>query len=124
MLGSLAEFEWLSLQQSFLTGTIPSSIFNLSSLLELDFSNNSLTGSFRDDLCQRIPLLQGFYMTNNHFTGSIPRNLRQCKDLSVVSLSLNQLTGTIPRDIGNLTSLKKLYLSFDNLIGTYLETSL
>ncbi|KDO39648.1 hypothetical protein CISIN_1g0426621mg, partial [Citrus sinensis] len=42
-LGNLAELQKLWLDNNSLTGTIPSSIFNLSSLSSLDLSDNSLT---------------------------------------------------------------------------------
>lgn len=109
------------LNNNLLTGTILASIFNLSSILTaLDFSNNSLTGSFPDDMCQGLPRLKGLYMSYNQFKGPIPNNLWHCKELSSVSLSFNQFTGRIPRDLGNSTKLKLLYLGFNNLIGTYL----
>ncbi|KAH9698780.1 protein kinase domain-containing protein [Citrus sinensis] len=117
-LGNLAELEMLVLTSNLLTGAIPASIFNLSSMLTaLDFTNNSLTGSFPDDTCQGLPRLKGLYMSYNQFKGPIPNNLWHCKDLSTVSLSFNQFTGRIPRDLGNSTKLKSLHLGLNNLIG-------
>lgn len=124
-LGNLAELELVSLTNNFLSGTIPSTIFNLSSLSTgMDFSNNSLTGSLPDDMCRRLPLIKGLYMSNNKLTGPIPNNIWQCKELIVVSLAYNQFTERIPRGLGNLTSLKTLYLGFNNLTGMYLRATI
>ncbi|GAY68705.1 hypothetical protein CUMW_266230 [Citrus unshiu] len=117
-LGNLAELEVLVLNNNLLAGTIPASIFNLSSISTgLDFSNNNLTVSFPDDMCEGLPRLKGLYVSHNQFKGPIPNNLWHCKELSRVSLSFNQFTDRIPRDLGNSSKLKLLYLGFNNLIG-------
>ncbi|KAH9658932.1 protein kinase domain-containing protein [Citrus sinensis] len=118
-LGNLAELEMLVLNNNLLTGTIPASIFNLSFIsTALDFSDNSLTGSFPYDMCPGLPRLKGLYVSYNQFKGPIPNNLWHCKELSSVSLSYNQFTGRLPRDLGNSTKLKSLDLGFNNLNGT------
>lgn len=68
-LGNLAELELVSLPNNFLSATIPSTFFNLSSLSTgMDFLNNSQTGSLPDDMCRRLPLIKGLYMSNNKLT--------------------------------------------------------
>lgn len=101
-----------------LTGRIPSSIFNMSSLTNIDVSNNSLTGTLPDTLCQHLPALEGLFMSDNQITGSLPTNLWQCPNLAKVSLSSNQFHGRIPKEIGNSTSIHYLFLGTNNLTGT------
>ncbi|MFQ6657263.1 hypothetical protein Gotur_027011 [Gossypium turneri] len=54
-----------------LTGQIPTSIFNISSLKTIDLSNNSLSGSLPDDMCQHLPKLEGLYLGWNELSGNI-----------------------------------------------------
>ncbi|KAJ0083130.1 hypothetical protein Patl1_11931 [Pistacia atlantica] len=64
-------------QNNSLMGTIPSLIFNLSSLIFMDFSNNSLSGSLPENMCQRLPNLETLSMSHNQLTGPIPHSLGQ-----------------------------------------------
>lgn len=121
-MGNLANLKLLLMPKNQLTGHIPSSIFNMSSLTNMDFSNNSLTGNFPDNMCQHLPALEGLFMSSNQLTGSIPKNLWRCKSLKSVSLSFNRFTGQIPDDIGNLTFVKTLYLGMNDLTGTCTNT--
>ncbi|TXG53556.1 hypothetical protein EZV62_018812 [Acer yangbiense] len=60
----------------------------------------------------------------NQITGTIPYNLWQCRELTIVSLSYNQFRGCIRRNIGNLTKLERLYIGGNNIIGRYLIKSI
>ena len=68
-----------------LTGSIPSSLGNLTNLIALHLSLNQLTGS-------------------------IPSSLGSLTNLTQLSLDDNQLSGTIPAELGNLTRLRSLRL--------------
>ena len=105
------------MQSSSLTGRIPSSIFNISSLRMIDFSNNSLSGSFPVDMSYNLPALEELYLFTNHFNGSIPSFIWESKNLVMVRLSENNFTGGISRRVGNLTSLKGLDLDDNKLTG-------
>ncbi|TXG47545.1 hypothetical protein EZV62_026839 [Acer yangbiense] len=111
-LGSLPKLQILNL-----FGTIPPTIFNLSSLDTIDLSMNSLSGSLPDDMCQYLPALQRLILHHNQLEGSIPSSLWQCKELLRISLDNNKFTGTIPRNIGKLSLLKELYLDTNDLEG-------
>ncbi|XBI45488.1 hypothetical protein VPH35_109946 [Triticum aestivum] len=56
-------------------------------------------------------------LSNNKFTGEIPREIGQLKSLLSLNLSSNDLTGQLPQSICNLTSLLALDLSNNNLMG-------
>ncbi|TXG53557.1 hypothetical protein EZV62_018813 [Acer yangbiense] len=123
-LGNLVELERLLLLDNvMLTGQIPSLLFNISTLWQINFTNNSLIGDLPHNMCshhRKAAVLKGLQLSFNQITGTIPYNLWQCRELTVVSLSYNQFRGRIPSDIGNLTMVKKLALGGNNLIGRYL----
>ena len=75
-----------------MTGTIPSSLDNLSNLANLNLGSNQLTGA-------------------------IPSSLGNLSNLTVLSLNDNQLTGEIPAELGGLENLEVLYLSGNQLTG-------
>jgi Leucine rich repeat len=76
---------FLSLYANFLTGTIPSSISLMTSLI-------------------------GFHVSYNSFTGTIPSSLGNILSLKYLSLQWNSLNGTIPHTIGRLSNLNSLKL--------------
>lgn len=82
----------LSLSSNQLTGSIPSSIGNLTSLTSL-------------------------HLPQNQLTGSIPPEIWNMTNLTVLNLGTNQLSGSIPSTIGNLTSLDEMYLDNNQLCG-------
>ncbi|XP_059653361.1 receptor kinase-like protein Xa21 [Cornus florida] len=108
----------MNLIGSSLTGSIPSSIFNISSLRIINFSNNTLSGSLPVDMCNHLPKLARLYLYLNQIQGHIPSDLYKCRELQVLSLSFNGFNGGIRKEIANLTMLKELYLRENNLKGT------
>ncbi|KAJ4718182.1 Receptor-like protein kinase [Melia azedarach] len=139
-LGNLSSLKKLFLDHNRLSGTIPSSIVsirtlrvldlsdnqlsgpfpalnNVSSLVSLDFTDNSLTGELSANICNYCPFLESLYLSKNMFVGQIQPILSECKQLVDLSLSINNLSGAIPKEIGNLTNLKELYLGDNSLRG-------
>lgn len=82
----------IHLSSKNLTGNIPSDLTKLSSLVELWFDGNSLTGPIPD------------------FSG--------CPDLRIIHLEDNQLTGPLPSSLMNLPNLRELYVQNNMLSGT------
>ena len=76
---------FLSLYANFLTGTIPSSVSSMTSLI-------------------------GFHVSYNSFTGTIPSSLGNILSLKYLSLQWNYINGTIPHTLGRLSSLNYLKL--------------
>ena len=85
----------MRLQYNLLNGTIPSWLYTLPSLVEVDLSHNKFTGHIGEF---------------------------QFDSLEKIDLSMNELHGSIPTSIFELVNLSSLYLSSNNLSGV-LETS-
>ncbi|KAL7234784.1 hypothetical protein ACSBR1_018273 [Camellia fascicularis] len=92
------------------SGSIPPTIFNISSLKLIDFLSNMLYGILLEDLCIFVPKLKFIYLSWNETDGQIPSTLGECRELQLISLSVNKFSGFIPKAIGNLTLLQGLYL--------------
>ncbi|OAE34022.1 hypothetical protein AXG93_4142s1070 [Marchantia polymorpha subsp. ruderalis] len=146
-LDQLVNLRRLSLEENFLTGSIPDSVTNLSTLglshnnlsglvpaslvqctaLEwLGLADNNLTGQLPEDLGSlpqdlgNLTNLQYLNLERNSFEGPIPEslgNLLQLQSLSVLYLQGNRLSGSIPLSLSNLTSLQDLALGDNELEG-------
>ncbi|XVE71802.1 hypothetical protein DITRI_Ditri10aG0181200 [Diplodiscus trichospermus] len=108
-IGNLQKLRLFNVVFNRLVGSIPSSFFNGSSLQMISLSYNNLSGILPDDMCYRLPELQGFISTENQISGHIPSSIGECSKLQVLSLYNNRFNDFIPGSIGNLTSLKGLY---------------
>lgn len=73
----------LYLGKNMLNGPIPAFIFNMSSLENIDLSNNNLSGRLPMDVCSDHP----------------------CSQFQQLWLSSNTFSGALPTQIGNMTSL-------------------
>lgn len=99
-----------------LTGSIPSSIGNLSGLDTLVFISNKFSGSIPASLGQ-LSSLQYLFLFGDSLTGAIPVELGNLSNLTTCIFSNNQLSGPIPSSLGNLSKLRQLYLDQNNLSG-------
>ncbi|XP_050275163.1 receptor like protein 27-like [Quercus robur] len=109
-MGRLPQLRKIDLSSNSLTGTIPSSLFTMTSLTFLDLSQNQLTGPLK---FQNISSSQFYfiYLSSNSLTGTIPSSLFTMTSLNNLDLSQNQLTG--PLKFQNISSsrLESLYMS-------------
>ncbi|MGN6298920.1 MAG: leucine-rich repeat domain-containing protein [Ginsengibacter sp.] len=106
----------LDLNNNNLTGTIPSSIENLSGLTLLALAGNSIGGEIPSSI-SNLNDLSTLSLATNKLSGTIPSSIGQLSNLSYLNFGGNQLTGNIPIEIGNLSSLSSLYLSSNKLTG-------
>jgi len=49
------------------------------------------------------------YLGNNHFSGTIPAQLKDANDLAEIYFEYNEITGTIPAELGELGNLRWVY---------------
>ncbi|KAK1381317.1 LRR receptor-like kinase family protein [Heracleum sosnowskyi] len=141
-IGMLSKLNYLSLHRNNLSGTLPSSVGNLTQLQTLDLSDCKLNGSIPyqigmlsklkylslsgNDLSGTLPsslgnltYLEYLYVSSNYLiTGFIPSELGNLTNLSILDLSKNNLTGTIPSALGSLTKLQLMDLRFNQLSGS------
>ncbi|KAL4559893.1 hypothetical protein LXL04_032039 [Taraxacum kok-saghyz] len=133
----------LSLSMNALSGVIPSSIGELSRLMDLDLSNNELSGEVPQGLFTNLSYLEvlklsknklygqvlagnlrwsylrGIYLDNNQFTGKIGKSMRRLESLTLLDISNNFFTGMIPDWISNMSDLSELVVRNNSLEGKF-----
>lgn len=109
---------YLSLRQSTVHGTLPSSIASLGALEHLDLFANSLTGTVPYEV-GNMPNLTYLVLGQNAFgrTQDFPPYVSRLTNLRELSLQATQMGGYLPNWLGTLTELKLLDLSHNYLAG-------
>ncbi|XP_020238367.1 protein STRUBBELIG-RECEPTOR FAMILY 7 [Cajanus cajan] len=102
-----------------LTGSLGYQLEPMTSVTNLDLSNNNLGGTIPYQL---PPNLQYLNLANNNFNGQIPYSLSDKTSLIVLNLGHNQLQQGINVDFQKLSSLNTLDLSFNSLSGDLPQT--
>ncbi|KAI0496625.1 hypothetical protein KFK09_022946 [Dendrobium nobile] len=95
-IGNLTNLEIVLLQNNEISGFIPEEIGKLAKLRTLDLSCNKLSGEIPASLGELIRL-QYLRLNNNSLYGPFPRNLVNITELSFLDLSYNNLSGPIPK---------------------------
>ncbi|KAK8930927.1 Protein STRUBBELIG-RECEPTOR FAMILY 6 [Platanthera zijinensis] len=91
MFTKLSNLTTLDLSFNSFTGDLPQSFSNLTSLTTLYLQNNQFTGTI--DVLANLPF-EDLNVANNHFTGWIPNQLKDIKDLQ--SYGNSWITGPAP----------------------------
>ena len=107
----------LELNDNQLSGSIPSSLGNLSNLELLSLEDNQLSGSITSSL-GNLSNLEYLSLAVNQLSGSIPSSLGNLSNLEYLALAVNPLSGSIPSSLGNLSNLVNLHLTFNQLSGS------
>ncbi|CAM8949318.1 unnamed protein product [Rhodiola kirilowii] len=115
---NLSNLEGLGLTDNQFGGVIPQSVGNLSlSLQRLALGRNRIYGSIPVQIGNLINLtLLG--IESNSLAGEIPASIGNLYNLRRLVLGQNKLSGIIPSLIGNLTNLSILSLSENQLEGS------
>lgn len=117
----LPQLNLLELQNNYLSGNLPEnvdpSLLNPVKLDQLDLSNNLLTGPVPVSI-SNFTSIQFLYFEGNQFSGPIPQSIGQLKQVIKLDLSKNNLSGLIPPEIGSCVHLTYLDLSQNNLSGS------
>lgn len=122
-LGNLTSLITLNLAANGLTGSIPSSFGNLTKLQTLGLEFNSNLGGTLPSSLGNLTSLQTLLLQQDQFTGSLPATLGNMANLQYIDGSNNKFTGGIPATFGNLSNLKYLWL-FNNQLSDTLPASL
>ncbi|WRX31345.1 Leucine-rich repeat - like 10 [Theobroma cacao] len=116
MLRSLDLFD---LVRNHLTGTIPSSIYNVTKLSFLYLFSNELSGPIPAELGMLRSVHQ-LQLWNNSLTGKIPDSIGNLSNMDRLHLFMNELSGPIPSGI-NITHFKSFQLAENELTGNLPE---
>ncbi|XP_062155284.1 probable LRR receptor-like serine/threonine-protein kinase At3g47570 [Alnus glutinosa] len=117
-LGNLSILLELSLEHNNLHGSIPSSLGNCQSLLLLSLSKNNLSGTIPPQVFDLSSFSIGLYLSRNRFTGPLPMEVENLKNLGEFDISENMLTGKIPGSLGSCVRLESLHMQGNFFEGT------
>ncbi|CAA0809910.1 Leucine-rich repeat protein kinase family protein [Striga hermonthica] len=106
-----------------LSGSIPPSIFNISTLKILDLSDNRFYGILPLTPELSLPNLNVLHLSSNELNGEIPISITNASNLDILELSNNSFSGTIP-NLGSLRLLRTLRLWDNSLSGLGFISSL
>ncbi|KAL7211336.1 hypothetical protein ACSBR2_014251 [Camellia fascicularis] len=111
--------EGLYLQYNYLMGPIPTTIFNISTLQIIAFTQNQFLSELPSSIGVSLPNLEGLYLGENDLSGIVPDSISNSSKLVILVLSYNGFNGSIPSSLGNLRLLDYLYLSGNNFTCEY-----
>lgn len=90
---------------------------NLTKLVKLSMSNNSMTGKIPDNIGD-FKSLEFLDVSNNLFSSSLPAGFGKLGSLKNLSLAGNNFSGSIPDTISGLVSIQSLDLSRNSFSGS------
>ncbi|KAL5987572.1 hypothetical protein ACLOJK_035321 [Asimina triloba] len=108
---------YLTISSTSIEGPIPSSITSLSNLESLDLSFNSLTGSLPSSLSSLKNLIV-LIATENFLQGPIPESICEIGSLQYIALERNHLNGSLPDCIVQLTEIQMFQIGDNFMEGT------
>ncbi|KAF3948340.1 hypothetical protein CMV_025648 [Castanea mollissima] len=106
--------------QNSISGPIPMSLGNLSSLRSLDLSNNQFNGTLPQNFGQ-LKNLDFLNLQDNSISGPLPVSFGNLSSLTYLFLQYNQFSGTLPQNFGQLSKLVTLYIESNMLEGVVTE---
>lgn len=106
----------LGIPSQRISGTLSSSIGNLTNLQTVLLQDNNITGPIPSEI-GRLQKLQTLDLSDNFFISQLPDSLSHMKGLNYLRLNNNSLTGPIPSSLANMTQLAFLDISYNNLSG-------
>ncbi|CAL5322648.1 unnamed protein product [Camellia sinensis] len=104
----------LSPLANLLSGVIPPSLFNLSSLTMFAVTGNQIQGSLPWDLGITLSNIEFFNIGDNQFTGLIPASISNSSKLYYLIIVQNKLIGKVP-NLERLRNLEWLSISGNEL---------
>lgn len=118
-LGNCTSLIYLNLGGNKFEGEIPNQLENAQNLSYLDISYNNFSGPFPYFFrkLQRLSILK---LGNNRFQGRIPKFIGDIKYLRILDLQSNFFNDSIPLEINQLENIQYLDLSNNKLSGTIL----
>ncbi|XP_027907881.1 receptor-like protein 7 [Vigna unguiculata] len=110
---------FLSLSNNTLSGSIPDSLCNATYLQVLDLSNNNISGAIPSCLMAMNENLGVLNLRKNNLTGPVPDMFSAACSLRTLDLHNNILDGKIPKSLSNCTSLEVLDLGKNKIMDVF-----
>ncbi|CAD6254584.1 unnamed protein product [Miscanthus lutarioriparius] len=109
--------EQLELGSNNLSGAIPLSLANITTLKSLGFNFNNIQGNIPDEFA-KLPELQSLRASANHLVGSFPLAILNLSTLVSFGITGNHLSGEVPPGLGSsLPNLQMLAISINFFHG-------
>ncbi|KAM3682274.1 hypothetical protein ACJW31_12G060500 [Castanea mollissima] len=115
--GNLSSLTNLDFSNNQFSGTLPQNFGQLKNLVSLSFWSNSISGPIPMSL-ENLSSLTSLDFSHNLFSGTLSQNFGQLKNLVSLSFWNNSISGPFPLSLGNLSSLTMLDLSYNLFNGT------
>ncbi|GMN62459.1 hypothetical protein TIFTF001_031527 [Ficus carica] len=119
--GNFTSLQNVLLSGNRFTAEIPTEIGRLKSVLKLDLSRNKFSGRIPPTIGNCI-LLNYLDLSQNQLSGPIPVQIADIHILNYLNLSRNLLSQGLPKEIGSLKSLTSADFSYNNLSGLIPQT--
>ncbi|XP_019155405.1 PREDICTED: probable LRR receptor-like serine/threonine-protein kinase At3g47570 [Ipomoea nil] len=119
-LSSCVHLRELYFAQNGLHGNLPTAfqfLPNLKKLQTLSLGTNRLTGGIPPTI-GNLSSLRNMGLEENHLKGRVPHEIMRCWDLNILSLGLNNFTGTLSPSFFNMTSIQIFSVEENSLQGT------
>ncbi|XP_022748028.1 probable LRR receptor-like serine/threonine-protein kinase At3g47570 [Durio zibethinus] len=111
----ISNLKILAIGRNNLSGTIPSSIYNLPSMAYVDMGTNKLSGNLAPEIGFAFPKLEILYIGDNQFTGTIPRSVTNIHGLQQFDIQSNGFSGSVPDNMENLQNLELFTIDYNHL---------
>ncbi|KAK2966967.1 LOW QUALITY PROTEIN: hypothetical protein RJ640_025502 [Escallonia rubra] len=136
-IGGLSNLMEIILAFNSLRGTIPATMFNISTLQRDLHPINFQDHCHYIRAIHQLANLEGIYLANNSFTGILPYSISNDSKLTILDVGYNNFSGIVPNsldlsynnffgdvtdNIGDLQHLVRLSLEHNDLVGTIPET--
>ncbi len=106
----------VELSGNSLFGPIPSSIGNLTEIIDLKLNANRITGTLPTTI-GNLTKLEIFWVANNEMIGSIPTSIGNLVNLQSFFIDDNGFTGSLPTEMENLVSLMTFFMDNNEIEG-------
>ncbi|XP_056164048.1 receptor-like protein EIX1 [Syzygium oleosum] len=127
ILANSRSFRFLDVFKNKLEGEILKNMSIFCNLQVLSLRSNKFSGRISNSgdnalICEQSNL-KTIDVSGNNFSGQLPNQFGNFKDLEFLDFSWNSISGCIPAIVGRLSSLRKLYLSSNKLSGNLPEST-
>jgi Leucine-rich repeat (LRR) protein len=113
-IGQLSTLEELRLDNNNMSGELPSAVGNCTNLRYLSLRNNKFVGDLSKVNFTRLNLRIADFSINN-FTGTVPESIYSCSNLIALRLAFNKFHGQLSPRMGNLKSMSFFSIADNHL---------